>query len=95
MKSEEIVKLLELKGYEVKYGDYEYWSGIPYIKHDDGSTTWLVKQVRAFDNSLTVETDLAWYKVERAIKEKCGDINEVEGILLEEQISKKVENEML
>ena len=94
MKIQEIIQILEFKGYDVKYGKYQYWDNVPYVLHNDGTRTWIAKRVRALDNSLTIENDLAWYKVEKAIKEKCSDINDAEAILEKEKIEKAVKKEM-
>ena len=94
MKIQEIIQILEFKGYDVKYGKYHYWDNVPYVLHDDGTRTWIAKRVRALDNSLTIDNDLAWYKVKKAIKEKCSDINDAEAILEKEKIEKAVKKEM-
>ena len=94
MKIQEIIQILEFKGHDVRYGKYQYWDNVPYVVHDDGTRTWIVKRVRALNNSLTIDNNLAWYKVEKALREKCSDINEAEAILQEEKIEKIVKEEM-
>ena len=90
MNKKEIVSKLELEGYEVFYGKYEYWDSIPYVLHTDGSKTFIAKTYNKM-GSAGVELDLNYNKVLQAIERKSVDINNLESTLETQRIEKEVE----
>jgi len=90
MKSQEIIKRLENRGYEIFVGDYEYWEDIPYVLHPDGKKTFLAKSFYVM-KSAAVEKNLSFTKVLQAVERKCEDVGELEDILAREKIDREAE----
>lgn len=92
MQQAKLIEKLEKEGYKVDYGKYEYWENIPYVKHDDGSITWLAETFISM-GSLSVRTDLSYNKVKEAIELKAYDCSygTIQGIKNEIEYQKILE----
>lgn len=90
MKQKHLIENLEKEGYEVDYGKYEYWDNIPYVEHEDGSVTWIAQTYNKLQ-STGVKTDLPYEKVKEAIDRKAHDLNDLNQMLSDENIEKRVE----
>lgn len=92
MKQETLIKKLKKEGYKIDYGKYEYWDSVPYVKHEDGTITWLA-ETNVSMKSLGLNTNISYERAKEAIALKAYDCHEntIRGIKNEIEYQKILE----